>query len=131
MRASSRSGVTPAWGPRWLPTPSSAPGCTRRLGLLPDLPGGDRRDPIAMVGTGGPPHLVPAIRHRDDDLAFGVFGAPQEHDHVTRPDRSERPGTQRRHGDAYQGWSQRSIERAPAPPTRTARAMPIRARFIS
>ena len=27
---------------------------------------------------------------------------------------------------AYQGWSHRSIERAPAPPTRTARAMPIK-----
>jgi hypothetical protein len=34
-------------------------------------------------------------------------------------------------GDAYQGWSHRSIERTPAPPTRTASAMPIRARFIS
>jgi hypothetical protein len=34
-------------------------------------------------------------------------------------------------GDAYQGWSYRSIAWAPATPTRTASAMPIRARCIS
>src|SRR6266481_9376253 len=94
IRASSGSGITPVSARRWIPTRSSGTECTRRLDLLPNLPGRDRRDPIAIVGTGGPPHLVPAIRHRDDDLAFSVFGTPEEHDHVTRPDRRERPGSQ-------------------------------------
>jgi hypothetical protein len=57
-----------------------------RLGLLANLIGSDRRDPVPVAQARDPFHLVLAIRQGRDDIALGIFATIPKDNQVTRPD---------------------------------------------
>jgi len=57
-----------------------------RLGLLANLIGSDRRDPVPIAHARHPFHLVLAPRQGRDDIALGMFATMPKDNQVTRPD---------------------------------------------
>ncbi len=70
----SRRSCQPSWTPSF------------RLGLLANLIGSDRRDPVPVAQTRHPFHLVVATRQGRDDIALGMFATIPKDNQVTRPD---------------------------------------------
>ena len=70
----SRRSRQPSWTPSF------------RLGLLANLIGSDRRDPVPVAQARDSFHLVLATRQGRDDIALGIFATIPKDNQVTRPD---------------------------------------------